>query len=387
MQPNPEERVRVLREMYLNIPSPDIYIEPCGYDKELGIAKSPDDTSLDAPDPLSRPLMTIAEEFLNESNQVLLIMGDPGSGKSSFMRQLRRRLWETYGDSNNRIPLLINLPEYPKSNSDLLGQVLRSEGFNPQQIRQLKQAERQFVLICDGYDEAQTTGNIYNSNEFNSRGQWRVKLIIACRSDKIGRDSDGRFRPEASRYSFKKLDLFQKAATAPFTLSQIKEYVDKYVAHLLQHHNRQPSEGGQGAPQKSHMMSHGIQDAQQPAIPGRPWSAQQYMDALTEIPNAMELVKNPYILSFVLGLLPEFAGSMQDVSRSPVSLDALYKRIFDNYMEVAKIRLNTKPKSSDEQSALLELMESGFSDAFMETLKDLAVELYTRQEGEPVVHY
>ncbi|KAG0247786.1 hypothetical protein BGZ95_008433, partial [Linnemannia exigua] len=66
MQPNPDERVRALREMYLNIPSPDIYIEPCGYDKEFGIAKLPDDNSLDAPDPPSRPLMTIAEEFLNE---------------------------------------------------------------------------------------------------------------------------------------------------------------------------------------------------------------------------------------------------------------------------------------------------------------------------------
>ncbi|KAG0251202.1 hypothetical protein BGZ95_006960, partial [Linnemannia exigua] len=64
-QSDPEERVRGLRDLCLNSPSPDIYVEPRGYEKELRDGKLPEDTSLDAPDHPSRPLMNIAEEFLD----------------------------------------------------------------------------------------------------------------------------------------------------------------------------------------------------------------------------------------------------------------------------------------------------------------------------------
>ncbi|KAF9118539.1 hypothetical protein BG015_006586, partial [Linnemannia schmuckeri] len=213
-------------------------------------------------------------------------------------------------------------------------------------------------------------------------GQWIVKLIIACRSDKIGRDSDGRFQPEVDdRYSFKTLDQFQKAATASFTLPQIRGYIEKYVAKQLQVAVRQSSRGDKD------VVQHRPSEAPLTSESSRVWSVQQYMETLTDIPNLMELVKNPYILSFILELLPTIAESSLDVLRSRVSFDALYKYIFDHWMRVGKQRLHGKMMSSAEQQALGKLTEYGFGTACMNYLKDLAVEIFTKQGGDPVVEY
>ncbi|KAK3837885.1 MAG: WD40-repeat-containing domain protein [Linnemannia elongata] len=381
MQFATEERVLRLRSVCLKAPEPDIYIEPFGYDQPLGVIQSHNNTSLDAPDPPTKSLMSMAREFMKSRYNVLLLMGDPGSGKTVFVKQLERNLWGEYKDSNDPIPILVNLTEFTNTANDLVGQVLKSRGFHPEHIQLLKRSKRQFILICDGYDEAQVQGNIYNQNRFNREGQWSVKLIIACRSDKIGRDSDGRFQPEVDdRYSFQNLNQFQKAATASFTLRQIKEYVGKYVANHLQMVVRQ-SGGGQGS------IQYYSSEIQPSTHISHVWTVPQYMEALTDIPNLMELVKNPYILSFILELLPDIAGSPHDVSRSRVSFDELYKYIFDHWMSVGKQRLHGKTMSSADQQALGMLMEDDFKMQCMEFLKDLAVEIFEKQGGDPVVEY
>ncbi|KAG0059281.1 hypothetical protein BGZ89_000531, partial [Linnemannia elongata] len=53
-----------LRRACLDAPVPEIYIEPFGFEP-LGTSQSRNNTSLDAPDPPKKPLMTMASEFLN----------------------------------------------------------------------------------------------------------------------------------------------------------------------------------------------------------------------------------------------------------------------------------------------------------------------------------
>ncbi|KAG9064825.1 hypothetical protein KI688_003085 [Linnemannia hyalina] len=382
MQAATEEQVLKLKRVCLDVPEPVIYIEPFGYDRPLGVMRSHNNTSLDAPDPQTKPLMSIAQEFLDSNKNVLLLMGDSGSGKTVFVKQLERKLWGQYNGPNDAIPILVNLPEINNTANDFLGQVLRSKGFQPNHIQFLRRRDRRFTLICDGYDEAQVQGNIYNQNKFNSDGQWKVKLIIACRSDKIGRDSDGRFQPEANdRYSGQKLDEFQKAATASFTFRQINEYIEEYVAKHLQVAVRESSGRGQ------ELTQHFSSEVQPSSQTSRVWTVPQYKETLNDIPNLMELVKNPYILSFILELLPAIAGPPHDVSRSRVSFDELYKYIFDDWMKVGKLRLHGKTGNSVEQQALSMLMEDGFEPRCMEYLKDLAVNIFERQGGDPVVEY
>ncbi|KAF9110187.1 hypothetical protein BGX30_008064, partial [Mortierella sp. GBA39] len=183
------------------------------------------------------------------------------------------------------------------------------------------------------------------------------------------------------RYSTQKLDEFQKAATASFTVSQINEYIEGYVANHLQVAVRESSGGGQ------ELIQHFSSEVQPSSQTSRVWTVPEYKETLNDIPNLMELVKNPYILSFILELLPDIAGSPHDVSRSRVSFDELYKYIFDHWMKVGPRRLYGKTWSSAEQQALSMLTEDGFGPRCMEFLKDLAVKIFERQGGDPVVEY
>ncbi|KAF9279101.1 hypothetical protein BGZ88_000172 [Linnemannia elongata] len=148
---------------------------------------------------------------------------------------------------------------------------------------------------------------------------------------------------------------------APFSCSMMEEYVEKYVASSSQQLEAPPL-------------------SQSPPA----WSVQQYMMALTDIPNFMELVKNPFILSVILRLLSDIAGSPYDVALAKVSFDELYKHISNHWMGIGKQRLRGKMVSSAEQQALGILMEGSFRTHRMEFLKDLAGDIFERQGGDPV---
>ncbi|KAK3841824.1 MAG: WD40-repeat-containing domain protein [Linnemannia gamsii] len=329
--------------------------------------------TLNAPDYSAVPLLSTVMDFLDGKRQVLLLMGDSGSGKTYFLKQLEIDLWEQCRDTNGPIPIFVRLSSIQNPLSDLMDKVLKDKFCNPIEIRAFKNSGRQFILICDEYDEIPATGNIYNRNKFNQHGRWRVKLIIACRSYKLGNNPEDRFQPlPDNTYDLTDLGLFQMVTMAPFTRTMIEAYVEKYVS--------QPSE-------PSPRRDQGALQLQFEAPGAQVWSAQDYMDALTDIPNLMELVENPYILSFMLRLLPTFDGSTRGVSKSDVSLDAVYKHIFDNWMEAGKQRLFNKDKSEAESAAFEEIIGCGFEMVCMEYLLDLAVAIFKYQNDVSSVEY
>ncbi|KAF9304145.1 hypothetical protein BGZ91_008971, partial [Linnemannia elongata] len=324
-------------------------------------------------------------DSLEGEPQVILLTGDPGSGKTFFLRQLERKLWEKYNGPNDPIPIFVSLSDVDDVTLDFLGKALRSRLFDDNDyIRHLKLSNRQMFLICDGYDEIQVQRNIYNSNKFNTPGHGRVKLVITCRSCKIGRDSDGQFRPEpTNRYDLTDLNLFRKVAMAPFTYHMVVEYVEKYAARHLR----------PVVPQSSGNLQNATQSPQPETPPSsslessRVWSAQQYMETLSDVPNLMELVKNPCILSFILERLPEIAGSPHGVFRSGVSFDKLYKHIFDRWIEVAKRRLRARVKTCDEVIEFEALLHFGFAEICMAYVKSLVVETFGNQTKTTPVRF
>ena len=129
-------------------------------------------------------LTTKVTEFVDSDGdtKVLLLLGDSGAGKSTFNLELERNLRMAYNTDKRWIPVFVTLPAIDRPDKDLIAKQLRSYDFTEDQIRELK-SYRQFVLICDGYDECQKKDNLYNDNRLNQPGERIVKMIISCRSE------------------------------------------------------------------------------------------------------------------------------------------------------------------------------------------------------------
>ncbi|KAF9144463.1 hypothetical protein BGX30_012670 [Mortierella sp. GBA39] len=309
--------------------------------------------SLLAPDETSFPLMERVEEFLTGDGQVMLVLGDSGAGKSTFNRHLELRLWQDY-KADGPIPLLVNLPALDRPEKDLVVEHLRRLDFSEELIWDMKRA-RQFVLICDGYDESQLTCNLHTTNLLNQSGQWSAKLVITCRTQYLGQNYRDRFEPQGgSHYDLSAPDLFRESVIAPFTKGQIEEYVAQYV----------------------------------PLEP-RTWTREDYMDRLTTIPGLIGLVKNPFLLSLALGALPAVVEGKDDLSRVRVNRVQLYDSFVQHWLRANKRRLRNQnlKLSRDEQRMIDELLDDGFEESGVKFQADLAAAIFQEQEGKPVVEY
>ncbi|KAG0293528.1 hypothetical protein BGZ97_005318 [Linnemannia gamsii] len=296
------------------------------------------------------PLMDKVQEFLASDRQVMLILGDSGSGKSTFNSHLESVLLQSY-TRGGRIPLFINLPAIREPEKELITEQLKSYHFAETKIQELRQ-QRQFVVICDGYDESQLTTNLHTSNFFNRPDQWDVKLIISCRSQYLGQDYYDRFVPKgAGHYSRPTLDLFQEAAIAPFSKEQIQDYVELYV----------------------------------PLEP-RTWTTQDYMSRLTIIPNLIDLVKNPFLLSLSLEALPKVTEGQLDFSIIKITRVLLYDIFVEHWLDVNKRRLQGNVLSKEDRAMLDDLLDAGFVTVGLEFSTKLASAIFDKQEGNPVVH-
>ncbi|OAQ27423.1 WD40 repeat-like protein [Linnemannia elongata AG-77] len=336
---NIESAVNALRVLRLREFEQPVFISP--------MAKA----SLQAPDNTLFPLTDKVKDFLSGNSEVMLILGDSGAGKSTFNRHLENELWKEYR-SGGRIPLFINLPALERPEKDLIREQLRAYRFLELQIQELEQ-HRQFILICDGYDESQLISNLHTTNLLNRFGQRNTKLLITCRSQYLGPDYRGRFVPSAvGQYNRAADDLFMEAVMAPFSKEQIEEYVERYV----------------------------------PLEP-RTWVTKDYMDKLETIPNLMDLVKNPFLLTLCLEALPNVVQGKSDLSRLRVTRVQLYDNFVWHWLGVNKRRLQDNKLSGDKLVAYEGLMEDGFEQNGINFQQDLAAAIFQEQDGRPIVDY
>ncbi|KAG9064417.1 hypothetical protein KI688_003607 [Linnemannia hyalina] len=337
--PKLEYDLHVLRLMRIADYKQAVYIDP--------MAK----LSLQDTDDNLFPLMDKVRDFIAGDTEVMLVLGDSGAGKSTFNRHLEHELWQEY-KAGGRIPLFVNLPSLERPEKDLVAEQLRTYNFLEDQIRELK-LHRQFMLICDGYDESQLTSNLHTTNLFNRSGQWDVKLLVTCRTQYLGPAYRSRFEPKAvNQYTRVANDLFQQAVITPFTRDQIEDYVEHYV----------------------------------PLEP-RTWVKKDYMDKLEAISNLMDLVKNPFLLTLSLEALPTVVQGKADLSRLRVTRAELYDTFVMHWMAVNKRRMEDQRLEGENQIAFEELLEAGFEQSGVKFQQDLAAAIFVHQEGRPVVDY
>jgi len=336
-KPDVETSLRQLRKRRMNERGNVVYIPPQ--------AKA----TLNAPDESRFPLTDRVNEYLKSDQTVLLLLGDSGSGKSTFNRSLELDLWQVYNAKTGIIPLYINLPAIDKPEHDLITKQLRKLDFTEPQIRELKY--RQFFLICDGYDESQQTRNLYTSNKLNEEGEWKARMVISCRSEYVGHDYRDRFEP-GGRNQTSSQKLFDEAVITPFSVDQVQEYIKQYVALH------------------------------------RPlWETENYAQALDLIPGLMDLVKNPFLLTMSLEVLPRMMDPGQPISNARITKVALYDQFVEQWLERGKKRIGEKNLSFQERSAFDSLCEEGFTMNGIDYLKKLSVAIYKEQGGQPVVEY
>ncbi|KAG0269262.1 hypothetical protein BGZ95_002141 [Linnemannia exigua] len=310
-------------------------------------------TSLHDEDRESFSLLQRVEEFLNTDRQVFLLLGDSGSGKSTFNRHLERVLWKSY-ERNGRVPLFINLAAIEHPEEDMIAKYLLAHGFKEDQIEEMR-LHREFDVICDGYDECDYQDNLYNSNKFNLAGQWRVKMIISCRSTCLDQDYRCLFVPGLSSHNSAVANVFQEAVIVPFSTTQIKEYVGKFSLD-----------------KDTHKLFNGREV----------WGVDEYMDKLQRVPNMMELAKNPSLLKLSLMILPSL---YQDI---PDTYD-VKARFIDKWIEVSRGRMESalKGSSSKEKTAFEGLVNEGFAEAVIDYCKDLAMHIIKSNDNNPFVQY
>ncbi|KAG0368971.1 hypothetical protein BGX24_002600 [Mortierella sp. AD032] len=303
------------------------------------------------------PLMQKVKEFLESDRQVFLLLGDSGSGKSLFCRQLERVLWEQY-EVGRRIPLLINLPSIDRPDNDLIGKHLRDHNDIPAHMVQDLKQHRQVVLICDGYDESRLTKNLHTTNGLN---RLDAKMVISCRNTFLSHGYKGRFHPQGSdRYHDNTHHLFEEATIVPFSESDIQEFVAQYV----------------------------MDPAVASFLGNVPVPRQDvYLEKLKVIPNLMNLVKNPFLLTLALKALPFLSTNGLDQTQLEAAKQDLYRGFIKEWIQLSQRRLDGASLCQEVQGVYDELLEAGFEWCVWDYSKRLAEAIYVLHERRPVVEY
>ncbi len=286
------------------------------------------------------------QEFLNLDKRTLLLLGEAGSGKSTFNRHLAVSLWEAYSQKNNTedvpIPVFIGLSSLSSPDRNLVSAFFEKQGFSREQIKEL-QSRHRFVLILDGFDEIEhRQQEFYKDNELS---HWKdAKIIISSRPEYLGPNYQYKFHPPGEHKALQEYRL------APFSVETIKRYIDRY----------------------SEKHPHAL------------WSAEKYKKELEES-SLKELVGNPFLLKITLSVLPELSEELEAKGQRFTRI-RIYDQFVKSWFDRSQRRLNQILEvGSKERKEFKDLERADFSGFGMDFSQELALEMY--QVGEVMTHY
>lgn len=278
-------------------------------------------------------------KFLASDKKVLLLLGEEGSGKSTFNRHLARRLWDDYNKAESSqecpIPLFIPLSTLKNSGENLIAEYLKEQGLSAAQIEALRMSRR-FIFILDSYDEIVPRSRAFYLD--NGLDRWQARVIISSRPEYLGSNYQYIFHPSGERTAFQEYQL------APFSGKTIEQYVDQY--------------------KKAH--------------PEGSWSAEQYKEALKQ-GGLKELVGNPFLLKIMLSVLPELSKVLKEKDQHFTRL-ALYDQFVKSWFERSRDRLRRIQLKEDERKAFNRLSEEGFGEHSVAFSKRFSVAMYQAQK-------
>lgn len=199
------------------------------------------------------PAMALVEGWLSdpEANQ-LTMLGDYGTGKTTFLKDLALRLARRYekevieGGARGRVPIFVDLKEYTQALSlkQIVLDLLDNHGIRSASYAAFEYVlrEGQVLLILDGFDEMASRGNyqvtLRNFRELNRSALGRAKIILSCRSHYFTDHREmQRFlgRANLQEASVVYTDLYREIAGRPnFLITYLQEFDSGQVKAYLE---------------------------------------------------------------------------------------------------------------------------------------------------------
>ena len=214
---------------------------------DLSVSKQPYDPEIPAAAYL---LMQMVNDFSTNSQKIFGLLGDCGTGKSTFTKKLRETLWSNI-NTTRVIPIHIELQRFSQRTigNCVKNALIDDYKLTISQINELK-TNHNCLIILDGFDEIEggLKANFWHSNELNS---WRnVKLIITSRPEYLGpSDIDQYFsiqNPDPYNPQRQNPDPNSRIIyyLTPFSKEQITQYlsqsIPEYTAYWTTMLNLQP---------------------------------------------------------------------------------------------------------------------------------------------------
>lgn len=158
---------------------------------ELGMEEMPEAVDLPSNwemraghEPQFLPEGTTIDSVYESLGHELLILGAPGSGKTTILLELARTLIKrAHEDNNLRIPVVINLSSWAQKHDSLdkwLVEELNTQYQVPRRVGLAWVKEARFVLLLDGLDEMATGDRAMCVDAINAFREERVADIVVC---------------------------------------------------------------------------------------------------------------------------------------------------------------------------------------------------------------
>ncbi|MDQ2995208.1 MAG: NACHT domain-containing protein, partial [Pseudomonadota bacterium] len=216
--------------------------------------------------------------FFSNQQPLMLLLGDSGSGKSTYGHYLASDLWtRCLDDGDAYIPIVIEFKSLsmPKGECNVgrfIETVLKEKYLlNEREILLLKNYKVAFIL--DGYDEKK--GADYSFYADNHLADWNAKVLVTCRRQHLAANPN-------YRHDFSGKDHFtsHEVYIVPFDRQKIDAFLVKVVNDT-------------GPLFKVYNLASGSE-----------WTLKRYQETFIEYPQLYELVENPLLLRMVVLALP-----------------------------------------------------------------------------------
>ena len=289
-------------------------------------------------------LETVAQEFLNGkiTARVCLLLGDAGTGKSTFCQMLEQQLFR----GNIFIPVRIELKSFTAESAKTCVYNTLKAVLTEREVEEIKASRLvRLLFIFDGYDEL-SEGGFVNLWEANSLKEWGSdsKAIITCRPEYLSghRGYKQIFSPAGQNGNN------DNSCTSKTRHKNIM--MTRYVSHLNQ------------AQIEEYLRKLNLQDSEAKKEGSSAFRSKKPYELIDEFrasgSDLFELVNTPFLLKIFVKAFPVLLRKQgESAGRFFISLCGLY----DSFMEAWFINVKDKFPMKKENSARMEKTFANFS--------------------------